>query len=151
MFQTFDVKSDPAAVAPRLALVRQAMARAGLDALLVPHSDEYQNEYLPPCAERLAWLTGFTGSAGFAIVTDKTAVLFVDGRYSLQAREQTDTGAFTIESLVDAPPEQWLAKNARSGWKIGYDPHLLTLAARSRFEAKAAKAEVAEPAELAAN
>ncbi len=140
MFQTFEVKSNPAAVAPRIALVRQAMLRSGFDALLVPHGDEYQNEYLPPCAERLAWLTGFTGSAGFAIVTQNAAVLFVDGRYGLQAREQTDTAIVTIESLVDLPPEEWLAKNTRAGWKIGHDPHLLTIAAQSRFAAKIEKA-----------
>ena len=136
MFQDFDVKSAPQTVAPRIAQLRQAMLAAKVDAFVVPHSDEYQNEYLPACAERLAWLSGFTGSAGFAIVTADTAVLFVDGRYTLQAQAQTDTTVFTLASLIDTPPENWLAANAKTGWRIGYDPHLLTLSQESRFAKK---------------
>ncbi len=112
------------------------MRLPGFDAILVPHSDEYQNEYLPACAERLAWLTGFTGSAGFAIVTAQAAVLFVDGRYTLQARDQTDTSVFAIESLTDHPPSQWLAENAAPGWRIGFDPHLLTIGQKDRLRAQ---------------
>lgn len=140
MFQTFDVKSEPRTVAPRVSRLREAMRAARIDAILVPHSDEYQNEYLPACAERLAWLTGFTGSAGFAIVTAQAAVLFVDGRYTLQARDQTDTSVFAIESLTDHPPSQWLAENAAPGWRIGFDPHLLTIGQKEVFERKAKQA-----------
>ena len=75
----------------RVARLREVMARAGVDAVLVPHADEYMNEYVPPCGQRLAWLTGFTGSAGLAVVARKAAALFVDGRYILQAPKQVDT------------------------------------------------------------
>jgi Xaa-Pro aminopeptidase len=137
MFQTFESKSEPGAVAHRVSALRREMRKGRLDAFLVPHADEYQNEYLPPCAERLAWLTGFSGSAGFAIVAAETAALFVDGRYTLQARDETDTGAFSIESLIDLPPEKWIAQNARKGWRIGFDPALLTIAQAQRFDEKA--------------
>ncbi len=137
MFQTFESKSEPGKVADRVAALRHEMKRARLDAFLVPHADEYQNEYLPPCAERLAWLTGFSGSAGFAIVAAKTATLFVDGRYTLQAQDQTDMSVFSIESLIDLPPEKWLAGNAQKAWRIGFDPALLTIAQAERFGEKA--------------
>lgn len=138
MFQSFEVKSARQTVGPRVAALRQAMHKAGADFWLVPHADEYQNEYTPPCAGRLAWLSGFTGSAGFAIVTEQSATLFVDGRYTLQAASQSDPAVFTIESLIDNPPEKWLAANAKSGQRIGYDPALMTLAGARRF-AKLAK------------
>ena len=84
MFQSFEERSDPAAVPPRVEAVRALMRERGVDWLVVPHADEYQSEYLPRNAERLLWLTGFTGSAGAAIVGRERAVLFVDGRYTLQ-------------------------------------------------------------------
>ena len=137
MFQTFESKSEPGKVADRVAVLRREMHKSRLDAFLVPHADEYQNEYLPPCAERLAWLTGFSGSAGFAIVAARTATLFVDGRYTLQAQDQTDTAVFSIESLIDLPPQKWIASNAQKGWRIGFDPALLTIAQAERFAEKA--------------
>lgn len=140
MFQHFDLPSQRDAVAARVASLRQAMAERNIDAFLVPHSDEQQNEYLPPNAERLAWLTGFTGSAGFAIVTAETAVLFVDGRYTIQAARQTDTDCFSIESLVDNPPQRWIRENAKSAWRIGYDPALFTMAGEEQFLKSAEKA-----------
>jgi len=127
MFQSFDSKSDPAQAKPRLERLRALIAEAGLDALLVPHSDEYQSEYLPPSAERLAWLTGFTGSAGAALILKDRAVLFVDGRYTLQAREQTDPDLFEIDSLIDNPPREWLKANASRRARIGFDPWLHTV------------------------
>ncbi len=133
MFQSFEVKSARETVAPRVAMLREAMRKAHVDAFLVPHADEYQNEYIPPCAERLAWISGFTGSAGFAIVTAERAILFVDGRYTLQSANQTDPAVFSIESLVDCPPENWLATNALNGWKIGLDLALVTFAGQTRF------------------
>ncbi len=140
MFQSFEIKSARETVAPRVAELRAAMAAAGVDAFLVPHADEYQNEYLAPCAERLAWISGFTGSAGFAIITQAQGVLFVDGRYTLQAANQTDPAVCSIESLVDCPPERWLEQNATKGTKIGFDPALVTLAGFVRLEAAAKKA-----------
>ncbi|MCG6857236.1 MAG: aminopeptidase P family protein [Salaquimonas sp.] len=134
MFQSFDVKSSPATGAARIASLRAEMAAAGVDAFLVPHADEHQSEYLPASAERLAWLTGFTGSAGFCIVTADKAMLFVDGRYTLQAGVQTDPAVFTVDSLVDNPPSQWLAKNAVQGMKVGYDPWLITIGQKKTFQ-----------------
>src|SRR5215467_1873036 len=99
-FQTFDDKTERAAGAARVAAVRTELARRGLTGLIVPHSDRQQNEYMPPSEERLAWLTGFSGSAGTAIVLMERAVLFVDGRYTVQAREQVDTSLFEIAHLV---------------------------------------------------
>ena len=112
-FQTFDDPPEAAESAPRVAALRAELARRGLDGFIVPHADRHQNEYLPPSEERLAWLTGFTGSAGAAIVLADRAVLFVDGRYTLQARDQADPKLFTIEHLVDKPPSAWIEANAR--------------------------------------
>ena len=105
-FQTFEDRSEGAATAPRLAALRTELARRGLTGLIVPHADRQQNEYVPPSEQRLAWLTGFSGSAGVAIVLLEQAVPFVDGRYTVQAREQLDTSLFEIAHLVDTPPEQ---------------------------------------------
>jgi len=133
MFQTFENRSSPAVAAPRVAMLRAAMHRVGVDAFLVPHADEHQSEYLPADSERLAWLTGFTGSAGYCVVTADRAVLFVDGRYTLQAKNQTDPAIFSIESLVDNPPAQWLEQHATAGMKVGYDPWLVTIDQEKRF------------------
>src|SRR6202166_3749505 len=90
-FQSFDDQSDAATCAPRLAALRAELKKRKLDGFLVPRADEHQGEYVPKRAERLAWLTAFTGSAGAAIVLADKAALFIDGRYTLQARQQTDT------------------------------------------------------------
>ena len=103
-FQSFEDRSASGDSAPRLAALRAELKRRGLDGFVVPRADRYQNEYVPPCAERLAWLTGFTGSAGVAIVLADRAVLFVDGRYTVQARDEVDAAAFAIEHLVEHPP-----------------------------------------------
>ncbi len=105
-FQTFDDRSDAATCAPRLAALRAKLAKRGLDGFVVPHSDEYQSEYLPECNERLAWLTAFTGSAGAAVVLKDKAAVFADGRYTLQVREQTDTKLFDPRDLVEEGPER---------------------------------------------
>ncbi len=102
-FQTFDDPGERAATAPRVKALRAELKRRGLDGFIVPHADRHQSEYLPPSEERLAWLTGFTGSAGSAVVLMDRAVLFTDGRYTLQAREQTDPALFTIEHMVEMP------------------------------------------------
>src|SRR5258708_37918973 len=101
--------------------------RSNLTGLIVPHSDRQQNEYVPACEARLAWLTGFTGSAGVAIMLAERAVLFVDGRYTLQAREQVDTSLFEIVHLVETPPDQWIEANLTAGDRLGYDPWLHTV------------------------
>src|SRR5579859_5667440 len=111
-FQTFEDPPKAAESAPRVDALRAELGRRGLDGFVVPHADRYQNEYLPPSEERLAWLTGFTGSAGAAIVLAERAVLFVDGRYTLQARDQADPKLFAIEHLVDKPPSAWIEANA---------------------------------------
>ncbi len=128
MFQSFDASTDPAQGIDRVARLRARLAELGLDGFLVPRADEHQGEYVPACAERLAWLTGFTGSAGAALVLKDEAALFVDGRYTLQAAAQVDTGTFAIESLIDTPPAKWLAVHARPGAAIGFDPWLHTIA-----------------------
>ncbi|WP_011581329.1 MULTISPECIES: aminopeptidase P family protein [Chelativorans] len=127
MFQSFDSKSDPTQAGPRLERLRALMATAGHDIVLVPHSDEHQSEYLPSSAERLAWLTGFTGSAGAALILRDRAILFVDGRYTLQAREQVDPNLFEIENLVENPPREWLKANPSRGSRVGFDPWLHTI------------------------
>src|ERR1700724_3250253 len=93
LFQSFDDPADAAAGRPRVAALRAELARRGLDGFVVPHADRYQNEYLPPSDERLAWISGFTGSAGSAIVLADRAALFVDGRYTLEAGEQGGAAA----------------------------------------------------------
>ncbi|MGA9430191.1 MAG: aminopeptidase P family protein [Xanthobacteraceae bacterium] len=124
---------------PRLAALRAELKRRGLDGFIVPRADRYQNEYVPPCAERLAWLTGFTGSAGAAIVLADSAVIFVDGRYTVQARDEVDAAAFTIEHLVDHPPTAWIDENLPAGAKLGYSPWLHTVDGAERL-AKACEA-----------
>ena len=117
----------------RVAALRTELARRGLTGLIVPRADRHQNEYVPACEERLAWLTGFTGSAGAAIVLTERAVLFVDGRYTLQVREQIDASLFAIEHLVDTAPERWIESNLGSGDRLGYDPWLHTVEAAERL------------------
>ena len=138
-FQNFDDRSERAAGPGRVAALRAELRRRGLDGFIVPHADRHQNEYVPPSEERLAWLTGFSGSAGVALVLAERAVLFVDGRYQLQAREQVDTAIFAIEHLVERPPETWLEENIPAGNKLGYDPWLHTIAGAEKL-AKACEA-----------
>src|SRR5215468_2339400 len=107
-FQTFEEPESGVALAARLKSLREELARRKLTAFVVPRADQQQNEYVAPSEERLAWLTGFTGSAGVAIVLIKEAAVFVDGRYTLQAGQQVDRKAWTVESLVEPPPESWL-------------------------------------------
>lgn len=102
------------------------MKELEIDGFIVPRADEHQGEYVPECSERLSWLTGFTGSAGSALVLKDTAHLFVDGRYTLQAAEQTDTSIFTIEDLVTNPPSKWLKSDPAGNRRIAIDPWLHT-------------------------
>jgi len=132
-FQSFENRGERAASAPRLAALRTELARRDLTGFIVPRADRQQNEYVPPGDERLAWLTGFTGSAGAAIVLMQRAVLFVDGRYTLQAREQVDTSLFAIEHLVETPPDRWIEQNLTRNDRLGYDPWLHTVEAAERL------------------
>ena len=145
-FQTFDDSSERAESSRRLAALRAELKRRELDGFMVPRADRQQNEYLPASEERLAWLTGFTGSAGAAAVLAERAALFVDGRYTVQAATQIDAKLFAIEHLVDSPPEQWLEQNLKSGAKLGYDPWLHT----SESAEKLRKACATAAAELVA-
>jgi Xaa-Pro aminopeptidase len=139
-FQTFEDPEGGVALAARLAALREELARRNLTGFIIPRADAHQNEYVPPSDERLAWLSGFTGSAGLAVVCKDRAVLFVDGRYTLQAAQQIDTGAWTVASLVEPPPESWLAEELKAGDRLGFDPWLHTSAAVERLEAACAKA-----------
>ncbi|MFZ3334907.1 MAG: aminopeptidase P family N-terminal domain-containing protein, partial [Xanthobacteraceae bacterium] len=132
-FQSFEDRGARGDSVPRLAALRAELKRRGLDGFIVPRADRYQNEYVPPCAERLAWLTGFTGSAGAAIVLADSAVVFVDGRYTVQARDEVDAAAFTIEHLVDHPPTAWIDENLPAGAKLGYSPWLHTVDGAERL------------------
>ena len=133
-----DAISDVTSVAQRLAALRLGMQELGFDAYIVPRFDAHQGEYCAPHDERLSWLTGFTGSAGLALITLDQAFLFVDGRYTVQVREQTSPDLFSYEHLIEAPLESWLSKQAVEGWQVGYDPMLLPPSWVERF-AKGAK------------
>ena len=123
MRQTFDETTDPSFGARHLPLVRARLAEQGLDGLLAPHEDEHQNEYLPEANDRLAWLTGFTGSAGAAVVMTDRAAVFADGRYTVQVRAQVDADQFEILDLVEGGVAAYLER-APKGAVIGYDPRL---------------------------
>src|SRR6202045_3378226 len=140
LFQTFEEPETGVALTARLSAFRDELARRNLTGFVVPRADQQQNEYVPPSEERLAWLTGFTGSAGQEIVLMQAAAVFVDGRYTLQAAKQVDTKAWSIEPLADPPPEGWLAKPLASGDRLGFDPWLHTSAAAERLAAACAKA-----------
>ncbi|MDE1172569.1 MAG: aminopeptidase P family protein [Parvibaculaceae bacterium] len=140
MFQTFDDIADPALGAERARRLRAELSRQKLDGFLVPRSDEHQGEYVPPHAERLRWLTGFSGSAGLALVMLDKAAIFVDGRYTLQVRAQVDVNVFEPRHLVDEPVTGWIEHHLPAGGRLGYDPWLHTVDQRARYEAAVKKA-----------
>jgi Xaa-Pro aminopeptidase len=147
-FQSFDDSSDRTASGPRLAALRAELGRRGVDGFIVPRADRYQNEYVPPSDERLAWISGFSGSAGSAIVLADRAALFVDGRYTLQAREQTDPALFEIVHTTETSPAEWIEKTLGEGQKLGYDPWLHTIEGAERLaRACAAAGAVLVPVE----
>ena len=134
MFQTFEAPAQRSSSAERINELRKLMVQAGLSAYLVPRADEYQGEYVPLCAERLKWLTGFSGSAGLAIVTRRTAVLFVDGRYTVQARAEVDNDIFELSSLPRGRIAEWLSNNLSRNQTLGFDPKLQTVAEIGRLD-----------------
>ncbi len=123
----------------RLAALRAAMAEAGVDGYLVPHGDDHQGEFIAPYAERLKWLTKFTGSAGAAAVLRDRAAIFVDGRYTLQVRDQVDGALYEYRHLIDEPVAAWLAEHLGPGMKLGFDPKLHTPAGLARIEEATAR------------
>lgn len=134
MFQSFEVKSAPQFGRDRVSALRARFADLGIDGFLIPRADEYQGEYVPASAERLSWLTGFTGSAGMALVTQREAVVFVDGRYVTQLAEQVDGSVFTAGDLVNEPPHVWLPRHGSKGFRLGIDPWLHAGAEVRRLE-----------------
>ncbi|MQW85857.1 aminopeptidase P family protein [Sinorhizobium saheli] len=134
MFQSFEVTSTPQFGKERTAALRAAIKPLGIDGFLVPRADEFQGEYVPACSERLSWLTGFTGSAGVALVTQREAIVFVDGRYVTQLKEQVDASVFTGGDLIGEPPHVWLEAHAPKGFRLGIDPWLHTAAEVRRLE-----------------
>lgn len=126
VFQSFEEKSDKKTVAPRLAALRAAMAKAGVDGFLVPRADAHRGESVPASDARLAYITGFTGSAGLAVVGPRKAALFVDSRYTLQAPAQTDTSKVKVHEWLLGGISPDVADYVPKGGSIGYDPWLHT-------------------------
>ncbi|WP_315743767.1 MULTISPECIES: aminopeptidase P family protein [unclassified Bradyrhizobium] len=139
-FQTFEDPEAGVALTARLSALREELAKRKLTGFIVPRADQQQNEYVPGSEERLAWLTGFTGSAGAAVVLPHKAAVFVDGRYTLQAAKQVDGKAWTVEPLIEPPLETWLSAHLQPGDRFGFDPWLHTSAAAERLAAACAKA-----------
>ncbi len=140
MFQSFETTSATEAVPERLAKLRELLAKSQLDGFLVPRGDEHRGEYVAPSSERLAWLTGFTGSAGFAVITLQKAALFVDGRYTVQARTQTPGHLFEFRAIPGNTSSDWLIEVVgQRGAVIGYDPWLHSIAEIERATNQLAK------------
>jgi len=121
-------------VQDRVSALRHELKQRGLGGFIVPHADEHQCEYLAPSAERLAWITGFTGSAGLAVILADFAAVFVDGRYTLQVQAQVDDMVFERCHSTDMPVRDWVADNLPGGSKLGYDPWLHTPTQISEFD-----------------
>ena len=126
--------------ADRLRDLRAELERRGLDGFLVPMADEYQNEYVPPRAKRIEWLTGFTGSAGLVVVLTERAAIFTDGRYTLQVADQVDSDLYDLRHIVEAPATDWIGEHLPAGAKLGYDPWLFTADGVRRFAEATEKA-----------
>jgi Xaa-Pro aminopeptidase len=139
MRQTFDIKGGPQDGRAHLPLLRKELTAMGLDGFYVPHDDEYQNEYLPDANERLAWVSGFTGSFGNAFVFTDKAVIFADGRYTIQAADQTAPELWERQGIPSPGAFGWLAKQKLSGKTVGYDPRLISPNEVTELKAAAAK------------
>jgi Xaa-Pro aminopeptidase len=138
-FQTFDDSTSPDQGPERISRLRAELARRGFSGFIVPRADEHQGEYVPKNAERLAWLTGFTGSAGTAVILLDKAALVIDGRYTIQAAEQVDVSVLTPVPLAETSPEDWIAANLPVGGLLAYDPWLHTNDGLKRLEKAVAK------------
>jgi Xaa-Pro aminopeptidase len=139
-FQKFDDSTSPAQGPERIAKLRAELARRGFGGFVVPRADEHQGEYVPKSAERLAWLTGFTGSAGTAVILQDDAALIVDGRYTVQAAEQVDASVITPVQMAETSAEDWIAAHLPSGAALAYDPWLHTNDGLKRLEKAVARA-----------
>ncbi|KEG19211.1 aminopeptidase P family protein [Bartonella bacilliformis] len=133
MYQSFEAITNPAHAAERISALRMQLDHFGLDGFLVPRTDEHQGEHIPLHAQRLSWLTGFTGSAGIALILKNKAIIFTDGRYTLQVRQQTDPHIFDYEDLTTCSLSQWLEKNGQK-LSIGFDPWLHTISATATLK-----------------
>lgn len=140
-FQSFVERGEPEASKARVAALRKALRRLGCDGMLIPRADVFQGEYIPPSEGRLAWLTAFTGSAGFAILAADQLALFVDGRYTVQARAEVKPRLVTVVPIAETAPDQWLKREAQ-GLTIAYDPALFTTRGLKRFERAASEGGV---------
>ncbi len=141
MRQTFHETTRPEQGPANLKTVRAVLAQRGLDGFIVPHEDEHQNEYLPEANDRLAWLSGFTGSAGAAIVMADRAAMFTDGRYTQQVRDQVDGTAFAFLDLVEGGVPGFV-RDLPGGTRLGYDPRLHSPDALSAIAREAGAAGV---------
>tara|TARA_X000000950_G_scaffold289488_1_gene414148 strand:- start:54626 stop:56500 length:1875 start_codon:yes stop_codon:yes gene_type:complete len=126
MRQTFDVRGGPEIGRTHLPLLRDTLNKKGVDGFYLPHEDEYQNEYQPEANQRLAWATGFTGSAGAALILADRAIVYVDGRYSIQILEQVDQDLFEIAAFAPPGPFDLIADMDLAGKVIGYDPRVMS-------------------------
>ena len=140
MFQSFDEKGGPSGTAERVAALRSVLADEGVDGFLIPRADAHQGETVAPCDERLAYITGFTGSAGTAIVMSDRAALFADGRYTLQASTQVETEIFETVPVHETSVAAWVEKAFQGGQTLAYDPWLHGRAEIDRLTKAAAKA-----------
>ena len=139
-FQTFEDATSPDQGTRRVPLLQQELVRRGFDGFVIPRGDEHQSEYVPPSADRLTWLTGFTGSAGTAIVLAGEAAIVVDGRYTLQASSQVDTSTIAVVPMAETNVEAWIAAHLRPGQVLAYDPWLHTAKGVTDLEGAVAKA-----------
>lgn len=134
MYQDFHTRGGPRNVTKRVKNLRAEMKVRGVDAFLIPHTNQFQSEYLPDHDERLLWVSGFSGSAGSAILTARKGALFVDGRYTIQAASETNTKIFEICDLVSNGPLKWSEDNLAKGQVLGIDPNLHTLSSMRRIK-----------------
>jgi Xaa-Pro aminopeptidase len=140
MHQSFKDLGDRASGPAHVKALRAHLKAQKLDGFMVPRADEHLGEYVPPSAERLAWLTGFTGSAGSCIVLANEAILFVDGRYGLQAKAQTEPKTFKIVDVTQNNPAQWLEQALKPGQRLGIDPRLHSSASVKQLKASCTQA-----------
>ena len=118
----------------KLEKIREWLSTNKLDAYIIPHDDEYLSEYVPPENERLEWISGFTGSAGYSIITQDKAAIFVDGRYTVQVKDQVDSTIFNILNIPNDSWIVWLVKNCKTQSKIGYDSRLFRVNWKKQFK-----------------
>ena len=150
MFQEFSNLSCPDQGRVRIAMLREELQEQGLTGFIVPRADEFGGENLAPYAERLSWLTGFTGSAGTAIILRDKASIFIDGRYDLQVRDQVDTDLLTPVSFPATLPSDWLQESLKGGEVIGIDPWLHSSHAFEKFK-QACESKKAELKRVSSN